>query len=83
MYNCKKATELLEKQQTEKLSWWTRLQLRIHLFLCPPCQDYSNQSQQISQWIKENEPSDTTLKGLSEKKKQQIIKNLKKRQSEL
>lgn len=81
--NCKKATEMVEKQAVVRLSFWGNLKLKLHLAICSACKTYQQQSLAIDQFfkeysesslreeeIKENHPTSST--GL----KNQIINHL-------
>lgn len=47
MLSCRKATELLEKQEHCRLSIKESMQLKIHLFVCKYCNRYVRQVQLI------------------------------------
>jgi hypothetical protein len=52
-YNCHKATFLVEKRSIQRLTFYERLQLRIHMATCSVCRTYEQQSQLISQMVKQ------------------------------
>lgn len=83
IYNCSKATELLDKSITEKLSLLTKIRLKIHRLMCPVCDVYYKQSQKLSFWIKNSKTESVDKISLSEETKQRIIENVKKRNNQL
>lgn len=48
MLSCKEVTRLLSEQQERKLTHLEAMQLRIHLWICKPCQRFKLQVQQLS-----------------------------------
>jgi len=83
MYSCKKVTELVEKEESEKLSFMERIQLKIHLWMCPDCSSYKKQSEILSTWIKTKKDSNTDEIRLSSTAKEKIIEELKKKRTDL
>lgn len=83
MYTCKKATLLIEKEETEKLSFLTKMRLKMHLMMCGTCTAYKKQSQLLSNWIKNKKATNLGSIELSEDSKKEIIKNVKKKQMDL
>ena len=53
LWNCKKATELIERRNSERLSRRKGLELSIHLIGCSFCKLYSKQSQFIARKVKD------------------------------
>jgi hypothetical protein len=53
IYNCKKATLLIEKKELGRISVREYLELRIHLFGCSFCRLYKKQSRAINEMVKE------------------------------
>ena len=51
-YNCKKATYLIEKQQTGKITTIEKFQLELHLKGCEVCNIFQKQSALINQFVK-------------------------------
>lgn len=49
--DCKKATYYIDKQEYTQLCFWRRVQLKLHLWLCGPCQVYASQSHSLSEII--------------------------------
>ena len=79
--SCKKTTELIEKQSVDKLSIKESLQLKFHMSMCSTCTAYYKSSKNIdegmSDLFKENKNSH-----LSEKTKSNILKEIKKSESD-
>lgn len=50
--SCKKASELIEKKQEEKLTFVNSIQLKMHLSLCKLCLSYAKQSALINSALK-------------------------------
>ncbi len=53
LYNCKKATYLIDKKEMGAISLREHIELRIHLFGCSFCRIYGKQSRAINQMVKE------------------------------
>jgi len=53
IYNCKKATLLIEKKELGRLTLREFIELRIHLFGCSFCRLYKKQSLMINEMVKE------------------------------
>lgn len=51
-YNCKKATFLIEKQQTGRITLREQLELKIHLSGCSVCKTFRRQSIIINQMVR-------------------------------
>lgn len=83
MYTCKKVTELIEKEQSEPLSFFVKIRLKMHLMMCDACRAYKKQSQNLSIWLKNKKGANTDKIGLSADAKQQMIKKIEKKRSEL
>lgn len=83
MYTCKKATELIEREQSETFSWWTKIRLKMHLMMCGSCFAYKKQSQILSNWIKNKKALNVDETELSTDSKKELIKNIKKKYAEL
>lgn len=52
IYNCKKATFLIEKQQISNITLREKLELKIHLAGCVVCQIFQQQSILINQMVR-------------------------------
>jgi hypothetical protein len=52
-YNCKKATFLIEKKMTDKITFREHIELRIHLVGCSVCRLYEQQSGKINQMVQQ------------------------------
>lgn len=79
MLSCKKATELIEKRQVNKLTIAEKLQLKMHTSMCEACSAYEKQSltldKAIKQWIgSKKKPQEK----LSEEAKTRILKKIEK-----
>ena len=83
MYTCKKATALIEKEETETLSLLTKMRLKMHLMMCGTCTAYRKQTLLLSNWIKNKKNSNVDTVGLSEDYKEDLIKKMKKKQMDL
>jgi len=53
IYNCKKATLLIEKKSMGKINLREAIELRIHLFGCSFCRLYKKQSHVINEMVQE------------------------------
>jgi len=80
--NCKKATFLIEKQQTGKIALQERLELEYHLSICEMCNTFMKQSLVINQFVKKLfHPGKSELKlddGFKEQLQKQIDAKLDK-----
>ncbi len=52
MLSCRKATELIEKEQLVGLSFGERMQLKTHKMMCDACRNYEKQSEFIESILK-------------------------------
>lgn len=43
MLNCKQASQLTSRAMDEKLPFWQNISLRMHLFLCRSCNNFTQQ----------------------------------------
>lgn len=41
MMTCKQATELMSQSQDRQLTFYERLRLRVHMFICRGCSNYN------------------------------------------
>jgi hypothetical protein len=80
--NCKKATFLIEKQQTGKIAFRERLELEYHLSICEMCNTFMKQSAVINRFVKKVfHPGKSELKlehGFKEQLQKQIDAKLDK-----
>lgn len=53
LFNCKKATFLIEKKGSGKIAFKESIELRIHLLGCSMCRLYNRQSRLIDQMVHE------------------------------
>ena len=76
----KKASTLIEKQSTDKLSVKESFQLNFHTLFCKTCTAYEKQSKaldkNLSEWVKSKK--DKSASKLSTKMKSNILKEIKK-----
>ena len=42
--NCEEATSICNKNQYKEASWWEKMKLSFHLFICKSCGQYSKQN---------------------------------------
>lgn len=63
IYNCKRATFLIEKKLIDRLTLREKMELRIHLFGCSVCRVFDKQSALINQMVQHlfKTPKDTHL----------------------
>ncbi len=52
MKACEKATYLKEKSNHTQLSFWEKLTMRFHFFMCPPCKKYGHDSSSMNKAIR-------------------------------
>jgi len=76
MLSCKKATELIEKQQLTPLRFVERMQLKMHKSMCDACSAYEKQSIFIDKALNSGFTRARSEEQLSEEAKERIIKNL-------
>ncbi|HVW94821.1 MAG TPA: hypothetical protein VHA56_02465 [Mucilaginibacter sp.] len=53
IYNCRKATLLIEKKEMDRLSLREAFELRVHLVGCSFCRIYKKQSRVINQMVRQ------------------------------
>ena len=53
IYNCKKATFLIDKKLTGRITFREHVELRIHLFGCSVCKLYGKQSRMINEMVQQ------------------------------
>ncbi|MEZ4805691.1 MAG: hypothetical protein R2852_09470 [Bacteroidia bacterium] len=54
MISCRKASELVEKNNFEPLSFSDKMKLKIHTHICKTCTAYGQQSQLLEQLLNEH-----------------------------
>lgn len=74
--NCKKATFLIEKQQTGKIDLKERLELEYHLNICDMCTTFKKQSSVINQFVKKMFNPVKTQPKLDDQFKEQLQKRI-------
>ena len=52
MIDCNKAGEFMEQGHYDKLSWWSKRKLKLHLKVCDCCKKYEDDQTVISKVIK-------------------------------
>lgn len=55
-YSCKKATELINRNEFKPLNIIQKIRLYFHKLLCPPCECYAKSSPTISSFLKQTKP---------------------------
>ncbi|MBB5397321.1 hypothetical protein [Mucilaginibacter sp. AK015] len=53
LYNCRKATFMIEKRMEQPLSFQENFELRLHLITCGVCRLYIKQSRKIDIMVKQ------------------------------
>ena len=53
IYNCRRATFLIEKKLIDRLTLREKMELRIHLFGCSVCRVFDKQSALINQMVQQ------------------------------
>lgn len=53
LYNCRKATFMIEKRMVKPLSFQENIELRLHLVTCGVCRLYIKQSYKIDLMVKQ------------------------------
>ena len=48
---CKETSRLLTRTIDGRLSWWERLQMRLHISVCRNCSIFERQLQQMARWL--------------------------------
>lgn len=74
--NCKKATFLIEKQQTGKIALKERLELEYHLNICDMCNTFKKQSAVINQFVKKMFNPAKTEQKLDDEFKEKLQKQI-------
>lgn len=69
MLSCKEVTERATAYLERDLSWWERLQMRLHLAMCAACRQYLAQMattrrllRRLGETLRGEEPVDATLR---------------------
>lgn len=53
MLNCKKITELVSLECEQPLNFKQKLQLKLHLMMCPRCRGFAKNCERVEQMMKE------------------------------
>ena len=51
--DCEKVAQLVSESLDKKLTWYQRILLQIHLFVCDTCQEFSKQIRMLHQIIRQ------------------------------
>lgn len=78
IYNCKKATLLIEKKELGRISLREQFELRIHLVGCEFCRIYKKQSRAINVMVRELFNQATKENHLSEEFKKELQERIDK-----
>ena len=84
MLSCKKASELIDKQDLQKLRVTEKVQLAMHTSMCKGCQAYSKQSGMLNILIRKmanSEKIDTEDSDTVVTLKNKIIKKIEEQES--
>ncbi len=77
--SCLKATELIEKKISFKLSFKEKIQLKLHKMMCDACTNYEKQNLLIEKGIEKNIPKPEDIKCIDMKEfEQSILKKIEK-----
>ena len=52
MIDCSKAGQMIEQIQFEKIGWWKRRKLKLHLKMCNCCKEYEKDNHVLAKIIK-------------------------------
>ena len=72
MFNCKKTTELISKNQEAELSFWERVSTRMHVFMCKYCKAFEKDIKAIGQFFE----TQKTI-SLKDSEKEMLLKTVK------
>lgn len=79
IYNCKKATFLIDKKNLEGISPLQQIELRLHLMGCSVCRLYYSQSRMIDQMLRGFYTNRTKPEwGLDDESKKRMQRNIAK-----
>jgi hypothetical protein len=77
VYNCRKATFLIEKQQIGRITLREKLELKIHLVGCSICKTFQQQSIVINQMVRNFfHSANQTERKLDDKFKEDLQKSI-------
>ncbi len=76
MLNCKQATEMVIKKQSEKLGLMDRLNLFMHLSMCKFCNMFAKQNELIDASVRKLD--DHQAEHMTEASKTRIVKEIQK-----
>jgi len=75
-YNCQKATFLIEKKQSDKITLKEQLELKYHLVGCTVCRLFEQQSELINSVVKKHFFEQTKVFKLSKEAKRTMTKQI-------
>jgi len=81
MYKCKEIIELTSKNMDTSLPWATRMEMKLHYFMCKTCYRYAKQLQFMNKALgalEEHSNVHSERCQLSENTKQRIAKKIEK-----
>ncbi|MEO9531194.1 MAG: hypothetical protein ABJG68_12280 [Crocinitomicaceae bacterium] len=52
MIDCSKAGQMMEQREFEKLGWWARRKLKLHMGVCKACKKYENDNHVLAKILK-------------------------------
>lgn len=61
LYDCRNMAELSTEYLEGELSWWQRLHYYMHLWVCPPCQNYREQVRMTAEACHHAEAAEATV----------------------
>lgn len=76
MLNCKQATEMVIKKQSEKLGLMDRVNLFMHLSMCKFCNMFAKQNELIDASVRKLD--DHQVEHMTEASKTRIVKEIQK-----
>lgn len=53
MLNCKKITELISLEYEQPLTLKQKIELKLHLMMCPRCRGFARNSEKVEQMMKQ------------------------------
>ncbi len=79
MISCKKATELICQSLDRPLSFWERLELRLHLWMCGGCRGFKKQSEALDRLLRKrfHDLADGDLEAELDEIPQEVCERLK------
>lgn len=75
-FNCKDACACCDKAQYEEASWFEKMRLRWHFYMCRSCKTHSEKNQKLTKLIDESNLCSKNTCGCKERLKQEIAREL-------